>query len=279
MNEMHILSSWPGWAEKSSVDFLEHEAWSMRVRWGDEEAKLRLSDNRPRDVIALEVTFDDESHFLGIGERETFPDLYKLWDRKNEIPQNLVLALVEKECGKLLQLLENSVRRQLKIAGITDSSRRDGARGFEVVGLDGRIIASFALNVSPMVLESFGDISAIDASHPSIRSMVRPAVVEYVVFSLGADSSKIEGGDYLLAPELDNPAAAKWCVDNPPDDGKFHLRASTGEMVPFASFVDGDMPIIPEPKSLELFFGSKRVAAGRISQLGAQSAFAIEEVF
>ena len=94
MNEMNILSSWPTWNEKSSVDFLEHEAWAMRVRWGDEEARLRLSNNRPRDVIALEVTFDDEPHFLGIGERETFPDLYKLWDRKDEIPQNLVLALV-----------------------------------------------------------------------------------------------------------------------------------------------------------------------------------------
>lgn len=278
MNEMHILSSWPGWAEKSSEDLLQHEAWSMRVRWGDEEARLRLSDNRPRDVIALEIIFDDEPHFLGIGERETFPDLYKLWDRKNEIPQNLVLALIEKECGKLLQLLENSVRRQLKIVGFVDSSRRAGTRGFEVVGLDGRIIASFALDVSPVVLESFGDISAIDTSHPSIRSMVRPASVEYAAFSLGADSFNIESGDYLLAPELDNPVAAKWCVENPSDDGKFHLRASVSEMVPFASFVDGKMPSIPEPKSLELFLGSKRVATGRMSQLGAQAAFAIEEV-
>jgi hypothetical protein len=277
MNEMHILSSWPGWAEKSSEDLLQHEAWSMRVRWGDEEARLRLSDNRPRDVIALEITFDDEPHFLGIGERETFPDLYKLWDRKNEIPQNLVLALIEKECGKLLQLLENSVRRQLKIVGFVDSSRRAGTRGFEVVGLDGRIIASFALDVSPVVLESFGDISAIDTSHPSIRSMVRPASVEYAAFSLGADSSNIESGDYLLAPELDNPAAAKWCVENPSDDGKFHLRSAANSAISFASFVDSALPPPPEPELLELFFGSKSIATGRISRLGAQVAFAVEE--
>jgi hypothetical protein len=277
MNEMHILSSWPGWAEKSSEDLLQHDAWSMRVRWGDEEARLRLSDNRPRDVIALEITFDDEPHFLGIGERETFPDLYKLWDRKNEIPQNLVLALIEKECGKLLQLLENSVRRQLKIVGFVDSSRRAGTRGFEVVGLDGRIIASFALDVSPVVLESFGDISAIDTSHPSIRSMVRPASVEYAAFSLGADSSNIESGDYLLAPELDNPAAAKWCVENPSDDGKFHLRSAANSAISFASFVDSALPPPPEPELLELFFGSKSIATGRISRLGAQVAFAVEE--
>lgn len=278
MNEMQILASWPGWAGKSPEDLLCHEAWSMRVRWGDEEARLRLSDNRPRDVIALEVTFDDEPHFLGIGEREAFPDLHALWDRKGEIPQNLVLALVEKECGKLLQLLENAVRRQLKIKGVTDSSRRDGTRGFEVVGLDGAIIASFALDVSPAVLEAFGDISAIDVSHASVRSMERPAVAEYAVFGLGADSPQIESGDYLLAPELDNPAAARWCVDNPPDDGKFHLRAASSEMVKFASFADGEMPTVPEPETLELFFGSKSVATGRMGRLGSQAAFAVEEV-
>ena len=278
MNEMNILSSWPTWTEKSSVDFLEHEAWAMRVRWGDEEARLRLSNNRPRDVIALEVTFDDEPHFLGIGERETFPDLYKLWDRKDEIPQNLVLALVEKECGKLLQLLENSVRRQLKITGIIEASRRNGSRGFEVVGLDGRIIASFALDVTPAVLESFGDISSIDTSHESIRSMVRPAVAEYAVFGLEVEPSGIESGDYLLAPELDNPLAAKWCVENPPDDGKFHLRSAASSEISFAAFADSALPPPPEPELLELFFGSKSIATGRISRLGAQVAFAVEEV-
>lgn len=278
MNEIQILSSWPGWAEKRPEELLEHEAWSMRVRWGDEEARLRLTGNRPRDVIALEIAFDGEAHFLGIGERSTFPDLSALWDRKSDVPQNLVLALVEKECGKLLQLLENSVRRQLKITGIADASERAGARGFEVVGLDGRIIAAFALDVTPAVLEAFGDISAIDTAHASVRSMARSAVAEYAVFSLGSDPDEIESGDYLLAPELDNPAAAKWCVENPPDDGRYRLRASASEMVPFAAFVDGAMPPVPAPEALELFFGSKHVASGRASRLGAQAAFAAEEV-
>ena len=68
MNEMHILSSGPGWAEKSPEDLLRHEAWSMRVRWGDDEARLRFSDNRPRDVLALKIAFDDEEHFNRIIE-------------------------------------------------------------------------------------------------------------------------------------------------------------------------------------------------------------------
>lgn len=279
MNEMDLLARWPGWDAKTPRELMESAAWAMRVRWGDDEARLRFSDNRPRDVIGLEIAFDDEKHFLGIGERAAFPDLAALWDRKNDIPRNLVLALVEKECGRLLQLLENAVRRELKVIGLADPDGRAGTRGFEVVGTDGGIIASFALEVSPLVVEAFGDISAIDTSHVSIRSMTRPAVVEYAVFGLGPESATIEPGDYLLAPELESSAGAKWCTENAPDDGKFRLRAPSPEPIVFSSFADDEMPAIPDPDALELYHGSKRVAAGRAARLGEQSAFAVEEVF
>lgn len=279
MNEMQLLARWPGWAAKSAEEIMSSPAWSMRVRWGDDEARLKFSDNRPRDVLALKIAFDDEEHFLGIGEREEFPDLATLWERKNEIPQALVLALVEKECGKLLQLLENAVRRQLKVIGLADPAERDGTQGFEVVDMDGAVISNFALNVSPIVVEAFGDISAIDTSHPSILSMTRPAVVEYASFSLGKDSSAVEPGDYLLAPELGNPVAAKWCTDEAPDDGKFRLRATASEQISFSSFAEGKMPAVPVAETLDLYLGSKRIATGRSARLGNQSAFAVEEVF
>lgn len=278
MNEMQLLARWPGWAGKSAEEIMSSPAWAMRVRWGDDEARLKFSDNRPRDVLALKIEFDGEEHFLGIGERETFADLKTLWDRKNDIPSSLVLALIEKECGKLLQLLENAVRRQLKVIGLADAAERDGTRGFDVVGADGAIIASFALNVSEAVAESFGDISAIDASHLAIRSMTRPAVAEYAVFSLGEESSSFGSGDYLLAPELDNPAAAKWCVDEIPDDGKFRLRSVAAEPVSFSSFVDDAMPEVPAPDALDLYKGAVKIASGRFARLGGQSAFAVEEV-
>lgn len=279
MNEMQLLAHWPGWAAKSAEEIMSSPAWAMRVRWGDDEARLKFSDNRPRDVLALKIAFDDEEHFLGIGERDSFPDLAALWNRKNDIPGSLVLALVEKECGKLLQLLENAVRRQLKVVGLADPAGRDGSRGFEVTGADGRILASFALDLSESVTESFGDISAIDASHELIRSMTRPAWVEYAVFALGADSAAVASGDYLLAPELDNPAAAKWCVAGPEDDGKYRLRSSVPVDVAFASFADGAMPEVPGPESLDLYKGAVKIATGRACSLGRQSAFAVEEVF
>lgn len=279
MNGMQLLARWPGWAGKPAEEITASPAWAMRVRWGDDEARLRFSDNRPRDVLALKIAFDGEEHFLGIGEREAFADLKVLWDRKNDIPGALVLALVEKECGKLLQLLENAVRRQLKVIGLADASERDGTRGFDVVGMDGAVIANFALDVSETVTEAFGDISAIDTSHIAIRSMTRPAVAEYAVFSLGEESSSFGSGDYLLAPELDNPVAAKWCVDGPPDDGRYRLRAAAAEPVAFSSFADGTMPEVPAPDALDLYKGSVKIASGRFARLGKQSAFAVEEVF
>lgn len=278
MNDMECLARWPGWAEKRPAEILASDAWAMRVRWGDEEATLRLGGNRPRDVVALRISFDDEEHFLGLGRREAYPDLAALWERKNDIPQALVLALVEKECGKLLQLLENAVRRQLKVIGLADADARDGTRGFEVRRKDGTMLADFALDVSPMVEEAFGDLSAIDTSHESIRSLTRAATVEYAAFALGAEAEGLASGDYLLAPELDNPVAARWCVDAPADDGKFHLRAAVPGTVTFAHFVDGAMPEVPVPDALELYAGSRRIAAGRYAKLAEQGAFAVEEV-
>ena len=121
MNTMDFLAKWPGWSNKTPAELLSSPAWAMRVRWGDDEVLLRISDNRPRDIVALKIALDGEEHFLGIGQRDAFPDLSALWSRKDEIPQTLVLALVEKECGKLLQLIENAVRRQLTVIGLTDA--------------------------------------------------------------------------------------------------------------------------------------------------------------
>lgn len=278
MNELELLLRWPGWEKKTPDALLASEAWAMRARWGDEDVFLQLSDNRPRDIIALKIAFDDEIHFLGIGEREAFPDLAALWERKGEIPSSLVLALVEKECGKLFQLLENSVRRQLRVIGLTGVEERAGSQGFNVVNKRGEIIASFALNVSAMVSEAFGEMSAINVQHPSIRSMVRCVTAEYATFALGSGVEDLASGDYILTPELDNLLAARWCIDAPQEDGKYHLRAPTSIEATFANFADATLPEIEKPSALELFYGSRCIATGHYAKLGDASAFAVEEV-
>lgn len=279
MNAIELLSRWPGWAKKTPDELLASEAWAMRVHWADEEVVLRLSANRPRDIIALKIALDDEEHFLGLGKRESFPDLAMLWDRKTDLPGTLVLALIEKECGTLLQLLENALRRQLSVIGLTEITERDDSQGFEVVNKQGAILASFALNMSPMVKESLGDIAAIDVHHPAIRSMTRPAKVEYVNFALGNESANLSPGDYLLAPELGNVVAARWSVEDPPaEDGRFRMRSVQAVEIPFAHFADEEMPEMMTPTALELFKGKTLIATGHAVQLGEASAMAIEEV-
>lgn len=278
MNDLELLTRWPGWDKKSPEALLAEPSWALRTRWGDDEVRLRLTDNRPRDVIALKIAFDDEEHFLGLGCREAFPDLATLWERKQDIPQTLVLALIERECGKLFQLLENTVRRQLRVIGLTDVAERDGTRGFEIVTKKGTIIADFALTLSDMVIEAFGDISAIDTTHADIRSMTRPATAEYAVFSLSEESANLEAGDYLLMPELENLMTARWSMEAPAADGKFHVRAARQTNLSFGELADNALPEIPQPTELELFSGAKLVATGRYDRLGEQAALAIEEV-
>lgn len=278
MNELELLARWPGWADKRPADLLNEPSWALRTRWGDEEVRLRLTDNRPRDLIALKIAFDDDEHFLGLGRREAFPDLAALWDRKADIPQTLVLALVERECGKLLQLLENTVRRQLRVIGLTDAEAREGTRGFEVVRKDGSIVADFALTVSDAIIEAFGDLAAIDVTHSSVRNQLRPAIAEYAHFSLGPESAALAPGDWLLVPELDNRIAARWCMSSAEADGKYHVRAAEPSEISFGEIADNTLPEIPHPQELELFFEGKLIATGRYNRLGEQAALAIEEV-
>jgi hypothetical protein len=67
-------------------------------------------------------------------------------------------------------------------------------------------------------------------------------------------------------------------VNAPEDDGKYHIRSAASAQIAFDAFADGQMPEIPAPSELELYHGSGKIASGRAARLGAQSAFAVEEV-
>ena len=149
MNAFDILKIWPGISEASVEDIFAHPAWAMPCLWGDERCVLRKAAAKPRDIIGLAIELDDDAHFLGLGNRESFPDLHDLWLRKAELPSALILALVEKECGELLQLIENAVRRQVRVVGLDDPEKRASALAFEVIStVDGRITSSFNKLVS-----------------------------------------------------------------------------------------------------------------------------------
>lgn len=279
MTVLDLLANWPSWNKKTPEEILASPAWAMVVRYGDEEMRLRRCDTAPRDVIGLRISFDDEEHFLGLGKREQYPDLSLLWYEKKRLPDALILALIEKECCNLLQLLENGVRRQLKIIGLASPDERMDAQGFEVVDKKGNVVAFFSLSLSHMVKVAFGDIANVDVTHPLIRDMELPTKLQYASFVLGDDDvENLAAGDYLMLPERKNPVAAKWLPTGAPKDGRLYVLADEPYSLKFSNFADGMLPPIPEPNRLVLVKDDRVLAYGTIAKFGLEAAFAIEEV-
>jgi hypothetical protein len=251
----------------------------MPCQWGDEKCVLRRSAAKPRDVIGLAITLDDDAHFLGLGNRESFPDLHDLWARKAELPSALVLALVEKECGDLLQLIENAVRRQVRVTGLDDPEKRAAALAFEVVSVaDGGIKSTFVLDARPSTVRTFGQLRFLDAGHESVRSMERPVRAVYATFDLSdEDVSGLAAGDCLMLPELESGVSGEWLCDIP-DDGRIRVVSRVETPISFASFADGALPPLPAPSALELCRGCDMVARGRFGSLCSKPAFVTEEV-
>jgi hypothetical protein len=279
MNAFDILKAWPGISEASAEELFAHPAWAMPCQWGDEKCVLRRAAAKPRDVIGLAIALDDDAHFLGLGNREAFPDLHDLWARKADLPPALVLALVEKECGDLLQLIENVVRRQVRVIGLDDPAKRAGALAFDVVSLaDGSIKSTFVFDVRPSTVRMFGQLRFLDVSHESVRTMERPVRAVYSVFDLQeSDVAGLAAGDYLMLPELEAGVAGEWRCSIPAD-GRVRVVSADETMVTFASIVDDALPSLPAPSALELHLGQKVVARGRFGALCSKPAFVIEEV-
>ena len=278
MNKFEILQNWPSWKGATSEAIYGSPAWAMPGRWGDSEVRLRRTDTVFRDVLAITIRLDDDEHCLGLGNRETFPDLQKLWDVKNDLPEALKLALVEKECGQLLQLLENATKRQLTIVGVAPSAARQDATGFEVVDGGGTILASFNLDVTPGLIGTFGQFKYLDVNHEAIRSLTRDAWVVYASFSLPEkDVAELAIGDCLLLPEVAS-GKARWQTALPQDN---FLTIATAEpsALTFAQFADEQLPPVPTPEVLRVYRQGRAIAQGRLEDIAGQPAVVLEEIY
>ena len=245
----------------------------------DERCFLRKSAAKPRDVIGLSISLDEDEHFLGLANRDSFPDLHQLWSEKRRLPDALILALIEKECGELLQLIENVVRRQVSVNGLDDTAKRSGALAFDVVRADDGVIrATFVLDVKQSMIRTFGQLRYLDVRHESIRNLSRPVRAVYATFDLSEDAIKnLSPGDYLLLPELRGTTYGEW-ICTLPNDNRCRVVMPEEKDMQFAAFADGVLPPCPSPSELLLVLGERVVAHGRVSQLCDQFAFEIEEV-
>ena len=277
MNAFELLQNWPSWKKASAETIFNSAAWAMPVRWRDTSCIMRKADVTFRDVLGISIRLDDEENFIGIDNRETFKDLNRLWDVRDSLPDALKLALVEKECGALLQIIENASRRQLTVIDVAPAERRAQSTGFEIVAQDGNIMATFDLKVTPAIILAFGLMKFIDVNHPSIRSMTRPARAVFATFKLTeTEKANLAPGDYIMMPEL-STVPSQWEF-TPPSEGYLQICAPETSELTFAQVADAQLPEIAEPTVLELLSSAGTIARGRATKLAETPAFAIEEI-
>ena len=286
MKPFEILSSLPQWSGLGPDAIIDSPAFAMPCRLGDENVTLVLDATHPADTIRLSILLEDEPHVLSLARSPRFKELDAIWDSRADVPEPILLALVEKDAGPLLQLIENVVRRQLKLVGLAGPGDADARTVFVQVA-----DFNFSLTRSATLTAAIGKLRNLDLAHESIRSAVLPAVTEYAAFSLApSDASGLSVGDAVLLPEMGS-VPARIVVD-----GRFvidangvsrynagdivHVFDATGKDITLGELFDAaETPRAVEATpsgTLRLVAGNKTLAAGRLDRLGDQPAFMVE---
>ena len=292
MKPLEILSALPQWAKASPDQILGSPAFSMPCRLGEESATMKLGAVEGGDTLDLAVLFGDEPHTLRLSRSPRFAELGKIWDARAEVPPAVLLALVETECGPLLQMLENAVRRQLRLVGIAE----------EAPGPDRRMLFAqvsdvvFALTLSDGVAAALGSLRNLDLASPALRGETLAAEVEHAAFALSAaDMASLAEGDALLLPEISSVpprlvADGRFVVDASgvsafSDDGRCRVVEAEPRTVTLGELFDaagGERPLEAgsgggeAPIQLRLVQNGKLVASGRLGRIGDHPAFVVE---
>lgn len=286
MKPLEIVSALPQWKNLSPDEIVDSPAFAAACRLGEETRTLRRADIAPAvsQMLSLSVTFGDEPHTLSIARSPRFPELDKLWDSLPEVPGAIVLSLVERECGQLLQMLENAIRRQLKIVGLAPSAPDQSAMiAFQADDL------TFAVTRSATITGALGVLRNLDLASDCVRSAPLPAQAEYAAFALSdADLASLAPGDALLLPEIGTIAprvvvdgrfaAVSGGVEAFAEDGRVRVFPAEPATVTLGELLDGALSASgpAENAQLKLVRQGKLVAQGRLGRVGDQFAFVVE---
>ena len=212
MTPLELLKTWPGWEQKTADEIISCPAFRVQI------GERTFLSAAPSDMsgragtpctpqnLDLSISFDDEPSTLSLYDSPAFPELHELWPVLPKLPPEIILALVEKECGSFLQSLENTLRRRLSIKGL---SGRAGTPCTPPSDLSGeRILLSaakpeaqeessltFSLTKTPWLVSLLGTLDHLDLADPAITSLTRPAEACYAEFSA---STELKEGDILL---------------------------------------------------------------------------------
>lgn len=271
---LELLRDWPTWKKAGAAKVLASPAWRFRVMFADEERWIvNAAEEDEPDRMWVELAFEDEHHVLGISDSEMFPNLHLLWAKRDRLPAEVRMALVEKECGSLLQMLEDLFRKQLSIVGFAEGEGDRKTRAFELQGEAGfgdETAIRFAVDLSPAMELELGRVENLDTGHESIRGMVRDAEAEYAEFALPEDAT-LSSGDMLLLPD---ESESRWLTDVPVDDGVVRVLADRTLSLTFAELVDG-LPPVPDSETFKIVRAGETVATAVRSNVGTHPAFKI----
>ncbi len=295
MKPLEILSALPDWSKATPDQLLASPAWTLPCRLGDMACALRLDAPRPAETLDILIRLENEEHVLGLVDSPTLPELHAVWNARSEIPEPILLALVEKDCGPLLQLIENASRRQLKVVGLA-SAPAEGTPISARVFSDAGDILAFTLDLSPALTETLGQLRFIDTSHDDVRTRPLQAETTYASFALSAaDLAALAPGDALLLPEVGS-LAPKLIVDGRflvaegnvsawQEDGLLRVSALDSSSVPLGALLDaaaGNAEALSQQQPAEnaplrlVGVDGTSLATGRLGKVAAQSAFIVD---
>lgn len=270
MDAVELLKNWPTWSHAGAEAILASPAWRLQVRVGNEKGLMTIG-GACTDALLLDITFDDAPAVLALADSELYPDLHLLWAKRADLPPEVLLALVEKECGGVLSMLENLVRRQLGVKGLS-AAAQPAERVYTVTLGAGAFAFSVALPTE--TLQTIARLENLDVQHPSIRALTRPACADYTALMLTAEErAALVPGDFLLLPE-NFPATQAWTLE-PPAEGAIHLVSRETTEISFGELADDRLPPIPPPAALNLVEGARTLFPCELSCVGDAPALRI----
>jgi len=287
MKPLEILSAIPRWKNATPGQIVDSPAFALACRLGETPETLRLGAVEAGDTLDLSILFGDEPHVLRLARSPRFKELDRLWDSRADVPEPILLALAEKDCGEFFQMLENAVRRQLRLAGLATAG--EGSVGGMLLAQVADV--TFALTRSDAVVSAIGTLRNLDLSHPSFREETLPAETEFAAFALSAANlTSLAVGDALLLPEIGSipprlVVDGRFAVDEKgvspfADDGRCRILAAEPRVVALGELFDAAENTsrieAGAPGQLRLVQNGKTLVNGRLERLGEQPAFVVE---
>lgn len=272
MNARELLEGWPSFADRDARELLASPAWRMFVDIGDGEGVLTRTEIAA-DELLLKITLDERPCVLGLADSAAFPDLHLLWARRGELPDVVVLALVEKEAGRVLEAVERLVRKELRLVGVASEGEKAQRTAFRLEGAGA--VFGFSLVLSPEIEGRLGVRANLDPDHETVRSLARAARVCYAAVEVPeGDLASVAPGDLLLA----DTGSPRWITDLPADEA-LYVCSSDETSLTFARLADDDLPPLPAPGALTLFRRGRPFAAAEMSSVGDAAAVRVVTLF